>query len=359
MKKPIYLDYAATTPVHPEVLAAMLPYFTVVFGNAGSSSHLYGWQAAEAVQQSRAQIASYFQVKDTEIVFTSGATESINLGIRGFLKDKPTGHLLTSVYEHKAVLEVFQALASEGWDVSYVKEVEDIGAHIRPDTVLVSWMMVNNELGTIHPWESILDLCESNHICFHSDATQAVGKLDLNGKKMPHLLSFSSHKIYGPKGIGALIHRVPVKPISFGGGQERGLRPGTLPVELIVGLAKAVELIPVFLSKTDFYQQTKSRLISLLGESINTPANSVHSILNFTFKGVDVDRMFQILNELAFSNGSACNAITTLPSHVLKALGYTDEDALASARFSLGYFTTEEEVDRLVTLLTQKLPLLK
>lgn len=351
--QPIYLDYAATTPVHPEVLSAMLPYFTEVFGNAGSSSHLYGWRAAEAVEQSRASIASYFQVKPAEVIFTSGATESINLGIRGFLQGKPKGHLITSVLEHKAVLEVFQALELEGWDVTYLLNTSELEQAIRPDTVLVSLMLVNNELGTILDYESVCDICDNRGIYFHSDATQAIGKLSLS--RLPHLLSFSGHKIYGPKGIGALISRVPLKPISFGGGQERGLRPGTLPVPLIVGLAKAVEMIPEWLSKCSFYQDAKERLASLL-PFINSPVNSVPSILNFTLKGVDWERMFQVLNGLAFSNGSACNAKTELPSHVLKALGHSDEDALASGRFSLGYFTTVEEIDRVCDILSQNFP---
>lgn len=331
----------------------MLPYFTEVFGNSGSSAHLYGWRAAEAVEQSRASIASYFRVKPAEVVFTSGATESINLGIRGFLQGKPKGHLITSVLEHKAVLEVFHALENEGWVVTYLLDVADLESVIRPDTVLVSLMLVNNELGTILDYEAVLRLCEAHGICFHTDATQAIGKLSLT--KLPHLLSFSGHKIYGPKGIGALISRVPLQPISFGGGQERGLRPGTLPVPLIVGLAKAVEMIPEWLSKAAFYQKAKVRLAALL-PFINSPVNSVPSILNFTLKGADWERMYQVLNGLAFSNGSACNAKTELPSHVLKALGHSDEDALASGRFSLGYFTTDEEIDRACEILSQNLP---
>lgn len=331
----------------------MLPYFTEVFGNAGSSAHLYGWRAAEAVEQSRASIASYFQVKPSEVVFTSGATESINLGIRGFLEGKPKGHLITSVLEHKAVLEVFHSLETEGWDVTYLLDVADLESTFRPDTVLVSLMLVNNELGTILDYETVLRVCESKGICFHTDATQALGKLALT--TMPHLLSFSGHKIYGPKGIGALISRVALQPISYGGGQERGLRPGTLPVPLIVGLAKAVEMIPEWLSKATFYQVAKARLAALL-PVINSPINSVPSILNFTLKGADWERMYQVLNGLAFSNGSACNAKTELPSHVLKALGHSDEDALASGRFSLGYFTTVEEIDRACEILSQILP---
>ncbi|UAJ14923.1 cysteine desulfurase family protein [Aquirufa lenticrescens] len=353
MHQPIYLDYAATTPVHPEVLSAMLPYFTEVFGNAGSSAHLYGWRAAEAVEQSRTSIASYFQVKPSEVLFTSGATESINLGIRGFLQGKPKGHLITSVLEHKAVLEVFHSLEVEGWSVTYLTDTAELEKAIRSDTVLVSFMLVNNELGTILDHEKVLRFCEEQGICFHSDATQAIGKHSLT--KLPHLLSFSGHKIYGPKGIGALIARVPMSPILYGGGQERGLRPGTLPVPLIVGLAKAVEMIPEWLSRASFYHNAKEQLASFL-PLINSPENSVPSILNFTLKGADWEKMFQVLNGLAFSNGSACNAKTELPSHVLIALGYSDEDALASGRISLGYFTTEEEIDRVCEILSQNLP---
>lgn len=357
MNQPIYLDYAATTPVHPEVLSAMLPYFTDVFGNAGSSSHLYGWRAAEAVENSRATVAKFFEVKPSEVVFTSGATESINLAIRGYLIDKPKGHLITSALEHKAVLEVFHALEKEGWDVTYLSDVSELRDTIRPTTVLVSLMLVNNELGSILPYQEVLELCVDRGICFHSDATQALGKIDLDSSSLPHLLSFSGHKLYGPKGIGALIHRKPLQAISFGGGQERGLRPGTLPVPLMVGLAKSVELIPQWLSKVSFYQDAKNKFMSILPAlSINSPMNSVPSILNFTLKGADWEKMFQELNGLAFSNGSACNAKTELPSHVLKNLGHSDDDALASARFSLGYFTSEQDIEKVCAILVQNLP---
>jgi cysteine desulfurase len=355
--QPIYLDYAATTPVHPDVLSAMLPYFTEIFGNAGSSSHLYGWRASEAVEQSRNTVASFFQVKPAEVVFTSGATESINLGIRGYLQGKPKGHIITSLLEHKAVLEVFHSLENEGWEVTYIKEVSELASAFRPDTALVSLMLVNNELGSVLPYQDVLKLCEDRNVCFHSDATQALGKLELDLTHLPHLVSFSGHKIYGPKGIGGLITRKPIQAISYGGGQERGLRPGTLAVPLIVGLAKAMELIPEFLSKSAFYKASMEKLKTFIpAYSLNTPTNSVPSILNFTLKGADWERMFQVLNALAFSNGSACNAKTELPSHVLKAIGHSDEDALASARFSLGYFTTPEEVDILCEVLSQKLP---
>jgi len=358
--QPIYLDYAATTPVHPDVLSAMLPYFTEIYGNAGSSSHLYGWRAAEAVEHSRNTVASYFQVKPADVVFTSGATESINLGIRGYLQDKPKGHIITSALEHKAVLEVFYALEREGWEVTYLTTVSELAKAFKPNTALVSLMLVNNELGSILPYREVFALCEEKGVCFHSDATQALGKMDLDMTALPHLISFSGHKIYGPKGIGGLITRKSIKAISYGGGQERGLRPGTLPVPLIVGLSKAIELIPLWLSRLPFYQASIDQIKALLPlDNINSPVNAVPSILNFTVKGADWERMFQVLNGLAFSNGSACNAKTELPSHVLKAVGRSDEDALASARFSLGFFTTEQEVERVCELLTQNLPKLR
>jgi cysteine desulfurase len=218
-------------------------------------------------------------------------------------------------------------------------------------------MLVNNELGSILPYQDVFKLCEAKGVCFHSDATQALGKMELDLNALPHLISFSGHKIYGPKGIGGLITRRPIQAISYGGGQERGLRPGTIPVPLIVGLAKAMELIPEVLSKNDFYKASIDKLKTIIpSDCINTTTNSVSSILNFTLKGADWERMFQVLNALAFSNGSACNAKTELPSHVLKAIGHSDEDALASARFSLGYFTTQEEVDIICEVLSQKLP---
>jgi len=318
---------------------------------------VYGWRASESVEQSRATVASYFQVKPAEVVFTSGATESINLGIRGYLQDKPKSHVITSLLEHKAVLEVFHSLEKEGWEVTYIKEVSELASAFRPDTVLVSLMLVNNELGSILPYQDVLKLCEVRNVCFHSDSTQALGKVGLDLSSLPHLISFSGHKIYGPKGIGGLITRKPIQAITYGGGQERGLRPGTLPVPLIVGLAKAMELIPEFLSKSAFYKASIEKLKTIIpADSLNTPTNSVPSILNFTLKGADWERMFQVMNTLAFSNGSACNAKTELPSHVLKAIGHTDEDALASARFSLGYFTTQEDVDVICEVLSQKLP---
>jgi cysteine desulfurase len=241
--------------------------------------------------------------------------------------------------------------------VTYIKEVSELASAFRPDTVLVSLMLVNNELGSILPYQDVLKLCEVRNVCFHSDSTQALGKVELDLSSLPHLISFSGHKIYGPKGIGGLITRKPVKAISYGGGQERGLRPGTLPVPMIVGLAKAMELIPELLSKSAFYKTSIEKLKTIIpADSLNTPTNSVPSILNFTLKGADWERMFQVLNALAFSNGSACNAKTELPSHVLKAIGHSDEDALASARFSLGYFTTPEEVDVICEVLSQKLP---
>lgn len=372
MKFPIYLDYAATTPVHPLVLDHMLPYFQVNFGNSGSQQHLYGWQAEEAVEQSRASLASYFTVKSRQVVFTSGATESNNLAILGYLNGFDTpGHVITCSTEHKAVLEVFAFLASKGWEVSYLSvdsfgriSLEELQNEIRQDTQLISIMWVNNETGVIHPIEEIIEISKKNEIVFHCDITQALGKLDLQSKKLPDLISFSGHKIYGPKGIGGLViqnEKIKLHPIVFGGNQERGLRSGTLPTQQIVGLAKAFKLIPTLLEKNRFYQHWKSELINLLKSKfgnkvlIHSIDNSVPSIVSFSVKDIDWEELFQRLNKLALSNGSACNAKTKNPSHVFIAMGMTKELALSTIRLSMGFMTSEEEMKYALNYLEHQL----
>jgi cysteine desulfurase len=367
LQKPIYFDYAATTPVHSAVLNDMLPYFSEEFGNAGSNQHYYGWVAEEAIQKSRAQIAQYFKLPSSSVVFTSGATESNNLAIQGFLSGKKPGHIITSSIEHKAVLAVCQQMQSLGWAVTYLTpnssgliELEDIKAAIQPNTVLISLMLVNNELGTILDYEAVRSLADLNQITFHSDATQAIGKIDLQGKQLPHLLSISGHKVYGPKGIGALIVQTSVKiqPIVFGGDQERGIRSGTLAVQQIIGLASCFKLIPELLIHAQKLAQFKSRIAQAVPNHWKLNAHheaTVPHILSVSLPETDWETLFQRIPAVALSNGSACNAKTHLPSHVLKAIGLSDAEALATLRISMGLGTTSDDVNFLISYLTEKL----
>ena len=368
LKKPIYFDYAATTPVHPQVIEEMMPYFSEEFGNAGSSQHYYGWIADEAVELARKNITSYFGRSPRQLVFTSGATESNNLAIQGFLHAKKPGHIITSSLEHKAVLQVCEEMERQGWSVTYLKPdssglitLEDLEAVIRPDTVLVSLMLVNNETGNRLDFQSVAKLCQSKGICFHSDATQALGKIDLsNQENLPDLLSFSGHKMYGPKGIGGLLinSNIALSPLFFGGGQERGLRPGTLPVQQIVGLSASFSNLPSAMDSIGKIQSLKGKILNGLKFSYILNSNdlsSVPHILSISIPGWDWEELFRKIPRIAVSNGSACNAKSQLPSHVMKALGHSDTLALATLRISLSYLTTEEDVDFLINYLNEQL----
>jgi cysteine desulfurase len=368
LKKPIYFDYAATTPVHPDVLHAMLPYFSEDFGNSGSNQHYYGWLADEAVNTARKKICQYFGTSYRHLVFTSGATESNNLAIFGYLKGKKPGHLISSCLEHKAVLQVFQALERDGWNVTYLKpnavgliDVSDVENAMMADTVLVSLMMVNNETGNLTDFQSISKLCRQRGICFHSDATQALGKIDLNQKHdLPDMLSFSGHKIYGPKGIGGLLIHADcqVSPINFGGNQERGLRPGTLPVQQIVGLAACFDLLPSLnLANKELVFYKEKILKKLLGEYIlnSTDNQSVAHIISLSIPGLDWEEMYRNISSIAVANGSACNAKSQTASHVMKSLGHSDALALATLRISLSYLTTAEDVEFLILYLNKQI----
>lgn len=361
LRKPYYFDYASTTPVHPIVLDAMLPFFTEEFGNAGSSQHYYGWAADEAVEASRNTISSYFAVQPRQVIFTSGATESINLGILGFLKNKKPAHLITSIIEHKAVLEVFYALEVLGWSVTYLIpneigliEVDSLIYSLQDNTQLVSLMMVNNETGGLTDFQAISKVCRKANVCFHSDATQALGKIDLSTcANLPDLISFSGHKIFGPKGIGALINgsNVILNALSFGGGQERGLRSGTLPVQQIVGLAACFKLLPDIVLASEQISNFKKRILQgFLGDYVlNSSDNySVPHIISISIQQKDGEELYRNIPMLAVSNGSACNAKSQLPSHVLKALGHSDELAFSTIRISLSYMTKDSEVDYLI-----------
>jgi len=371
MNLPLYFDYASTTPVRSEVLNKVLPYFSKFYGNAGSNLHHFGWLAQEAIDLSRNQIADYFNVKPNSIIYTSGATESNNLAIKGYLLDKPKGHLITSTIEHKAVLEIFIHLEKEGYLVTYLtpNEVgqitkENLINAIQDDTILVSLMMVNNEIGTISDYVAFKQICEARSICFHSDATQAIGKIKLDLTNLPHLLSFSGHKVYAPKGIGGLLvnNTIKISPLFDGGGQERGIRSGTLPVPLIVGLGYAFTYIPEILSfdKTllAFNLRIKVALLNNFKNSIliNSKSESnISSILSMSIHGVHWENLFNSLTTIAISNGSACNVKATDPSHVLTAMGHKRDLALSTLRISLSYMTTEKEIDYLIHYLNEKL----
>lgn len=367
LQKPVYFDYAATTPVHPSVFEQMRPYFMEDFGNAGSSQHYYGWVAEEAILQARMRISNYFGVAPSGIVFTSGATESNNLAILGYLSDKQPGHIITSCIEHKAVLAVCKHLETIGWSVTYVAptkdgmiEVADVAAAIQPNTVMISCMLVNNELGTVTNYQAIRELADQHQIVFHSDATQAIGKLALDTSKLPHLISFSGHKIYGPKGVGALVVQsgITLQPLVYGGDQERGLRSGTLAVPQIVGLAACFELIPELIKQAQVLSEYKSRIAGALPQTWIRNAQNGHTvphILSVSLPQTDWETLFQRIPALAVSNGSACNAKTHLPSHVLQAIGLSDSLALATLRISFGLSTTAADVDFLIDYLHEKL----
>ncbi|WP_119328026.1 IscS subfamily cysteine desulfurase [Cysteiniphilum halobium] len=365
--KQIYLDYASTTPVADEVVAQMLKYlsFDNAFGNPASNTHDYGWQAKEAVDNARLQVAKLINAEAREIIFTSGATESDNLAIKGVADAylNRGKHIVTSMIEHKAVMDTCAYLETKGYVVTYLKpdakgqiSFEQIKDALRSDTILVSIMAVNNELGTIYPLTEIGALCHERKILFHVDAAQGVGKVFIDVKAMHiDLLSISGHKIYGPKGVGVLYVRrkpkVKLTPAIHGGGHEQGFRSGTLATHQIVGLGSACELM--YLKQNELNEHvSKLRNQFLQGINvlpkliINTPLdNSYAGIVNITFKGVDGESLVAMLYQLAVSMGSACNSASVEPSFVLSAIGLTQQEAHASLRFSFGRYTTKEDID--------------
>lgn len=367
MKLPIYLDYAATCPVDPRVAEKMINSLTLDgnFANPASRSHKYGWQAEEAVDIARNQIAELVNADAREIVFTSGATESDNLAIKGVaLAYQNKGkHLITVMTEHKAVLDSCHYLETLGFDITYLKPNSDglitaqqVENALRDDTILVSVMQVNNEIGVIQDITSIGEVCHKHQVFFHVDATQSVGKLAINLATLPvDLMSFSAHKVYGPKGIGALyVSRrsgVKLTPIIHGGGHEKGMRSGTLPLHQIVGMGAAYELCRLEMTtEMERITQLQKRLLAGIeeidGVYLNGSAQQrIATNLNFAFDGVDGDMLVVAMKDLAVSSGSACTSASVDPSYVLKAIGLSDELALSSLRFSLGRFTTEEEID--------------
>lgn len=365
-KSPIYLDYQATTPTDPRVVETMLPYFTEKFGNPHSRTHSYGWRAEEAVEQGRAQIADLIGADTKEVIFTSGATESNNLAIKGvarFYGDKKN-HVITCVTEHKCVLDSCRHLEQEGFDITYlpVKEnglidLDALRAAITDKTALVSIMAVNNEIGVIQPIKEIGAICREHKVFFHTDAAQAAGKIPLDVNEMNiDLMSISGHKLYGPMGIGALYvrrrPRVRLVPLINGGGQERGMRSGTLATPLCVGLGRACEIAKeemgaeaerLKMLRDRFYQRVMGELSEcyLNGDlEKRIPGN-----LNISFAFVEGEGLMMGINDLAVSSGSACTSASLEPSYVLRALGLEDELAHTSLRLGFGRFTTEEEVD--------------
>lgn len=374
MKLPIYLDYSATTPCDPRVVEKLVPYLHDHFGNPASHSHSYGWEAEKAVEEGRTQIAALIGADPREIVFTSGATEADNLAIKGaahFYRDKGK-HLITVKTEHKAVLDSMRHLESEGYEVTYLDVDEegmirwdDLVNAIRPDTTLISVMAVNNEIGVIQDIARIGELCRERGIVFHCDATQAAGKIDLNVDHLKvDLMSLSAHKVYGPKGIGALYvrrkPRVRIECQMHGGGHERGMRSGTLPTHQIVGMGEAYRL-----AREEMAAEVPriKRLRDRLWEGIQKNISDVylngsweHRVcfnLNVSFAFIEGESLMMAVKDLAVSSGSACTSASLEPSYVLRALGRDAELAHSSIRFTLGRFTTEEEIDYAVKCLTK------
>ena len=367
MELPIYLDYNATTPTDPRVVEAMLPYFTEIYGNAASRNHSFGWTAEKAVSSARDMLGSLIGTSGKEIVFTSGATESNNIAILGvaeFHKDKGR-HIISSPIEHKAVIDPYHYLEQQGYDVTFL----DVDAHgcinlgqleqsIRPDTILVSLMGGNNEIGTVNPLEEIGRITRKHGVLFHTDATQAYGKIPLDVERMNiDLLSMSAHKMYGPKGIGALYvrrkkPRVRLSPIVFGGGHERGMRSGTLNVTGIVGFGKAAELCAEEMaSEAERLIGLRQRLYEKLTAELDYvfinghPTERLPNNLNLSFGYVEGESLIMGISDIAVSSGSACTSASLEPSYVLRSLGVGDDLAHSSIRFGFGRFTTVEEID--------------
>ena len=367
--QPIYLDYQATTPMDPRVLDAMMPYFTTKFGNPASRSHSYGWEAEEAVETARAQVASIIGADEKEIVFTSGATESNNLAIKGvahFYKDR-RNHIVTTVTEHKCVLDTCRHLEQEGFEVTYLPveksglvDLEKLRAAVTDKTVLVSIMAVNNEIGVIQPLKEIGKICREKGAFFHTDAAQAVGKIKLDVEEMNiDLMSISGHKIYGPKGIGALYvrrrPRVRLVALINGGGQERGFRSGTLPTPLCVGLGEACAIaLKEMDSEAERLRGLRDRFLAKLQERLpeiyvnGDLEQRIPGNLNISFAFVEGESLMMGIKSLSVSSGSACTSASLEPSYVLRALGVEEEMAHTSLRIGFGRFTTEAEIDQAV-----------
>jgi cysteine desulfurase len=379
MRLPIYLDYSATTPVDPRVAAKMIPFLTEHFGNPASRSHAFGWKAEEAVEEARAHVAALIGADPKEIVWTSGATEGNNLAIKGAANfNKAKGkHIITQKTEHKAVLDTVRELERHGFEATYL-EVEDNGivsvekfkAAIRPDTVLASIMMVNNEIGVIHPVWEIGEICREKGIVFHCDAVQGAGRVDIDMSKLKaDLLTITAHKIYGPKGIGALYvrrkPRVRIEAQIHGGGHERGFRSGTLPTHQIVGFGEAARLAKLEMAAENArVRALRDKLWNAIRDMEEVYVNGdlerrIPHNLNVSFNFVEGESLIMAVKDIAVSSGSACTSASLEPSYVLRALGRSDELAHSSVRLTLGRFTTEEEVNYAAGLLRRKVEKLR
>ena len=376
---PIYLDYGATTPVDPRVVDAMIPWLREHFGNPASRSHAWGWEAEEAVEKARVDVADLIGADPREIVWTSGATESNNLAIKGaaqFYKGKGK-HLITVKTEHKAVLDTMRELERQGFEVTYLDVQEDglldldkFKAAIRPDTILASVMFVNNEIGVIQDVVALGNICREKGVIFHSDAAQATGKIEIDITQLPiDLMSLASHKTYGPKGIGALYvrrkPRVRLEAQMHGGGHERGMRSGTLPTHQIVGMGEAFRLARLEM-KEDIAKATalQKRLLDGLKDVEQVFVNGdmtrrVPHNLNISFNYVEGESLIMGIKGLAVSSGSACTSASLEPSYVLRALGRSDELAHSSLRMTIGRFTTEEEIDYAISTIRENVARLR
>ena len=373
---PIYLDYSATTPVDPRVAAKMIPFITEHFGNPASRSHPFGWTAEQAVEEAREEVAKLVNADPREIVWTSGATESNNLAIKGaanFYSPSKGKHIITVQTEHKAVLDAFRELERQGYSATYLEpepngliDLEKFKAAIRPDTVLASVMLVNNEIGVIQDIEAIGNICRQNNVIFHVDAAQATGKVEINLEKLPvDLMSFSAHKTYGPKGIGALYvrrkPRIRIEAQMHGGGHERGMRSGTLATHQIVGMGEAFRIARLEMKEeNERIRRLRDRLLKGLQEidEVYVNGDMEHRVphnLNISFNFVEGESLIMAVKDIAVSSGSACTSASLEPSYVLRALGRSDELAHSSIRFSIGRFTTEEDVDYTINLLKTKI----
>jgi cysteine desulfurase len=369
--RPIYLDHHATTPVDPRVFEAMRPYFLERFGNAASLNHLFGTEAADAVEQSRAEVAQLLGADSSNLIFTSGATEANNLALLGVVRAAPVGrHVIATAAEHRSVLDPLRRLERSGTEVTFLPvdqharvSAEQVAAAIKPNTILVSVIFANNEVGSINPLREIGEVCRQRNVLLHSDAVQAVGKISLDVSELPiDLLSLSAHKLYGPKGVGALFvrrerGRIAIEPLLYGGGHERRLRSGTLPVPLIVGLGAACHI-----ASEEMHDEAarltllRERLQAGLQREIDGlsfnghPTERLPGNLNVSFEAVDGEALLAGLTGLAVSSGSACTSADPEPSHVLRAMGLSEAMTRASLRFGLGRNTTESEIDEAVRI---------
>jgi len=381
MTAPTYMDYSATTPVDARVASKMAECLTLegTFGNPASRSHTYGWQAEAAVDKARQQVADLVGADPREIVWTSGATESNNLALKGIAHfyEKRGKHIITLKTEHKAVLDTCRQLEREGFEVTYLEplqsgllDLEEFKATIREDTILASFMHVNNEIGVIQDLTAIGNICRENKVFFHVDAAQSVGKLPINLSELPvDLMSFSAHKIYGPKGMGALYvsrkPRVRLEAQMHGGGHERGMRSGTLATHQIVGIGEAFAIAQEMMAEEEVRTRgLRDRLYAGFSDMEEVKVNGdmeqrIGNNLNISFNYVEGESLMMAINGIAVSSGSACTSASLEPSYVLRAIGLSDELSASSIRFSVGRYTTEEDVDKAIVLVRQKVEKLR